>query len=282
LKPSEYAIACELEYFMWLYYYGDFDSTWGALKLGRLPVTSVEQSPHPFLRNSPMADSRHQGVGQDEYQQELKRQYQALPDNLKGMVSFEYFQQQSEQKRDQIEQAILKRKSGPSDSICYDLSKYFQLGYLPLFSSATHYGLWLTRACQHQGICLELDAEHAAFQGQSGQPALLKAVSYGADKPVHSEPENPFPGLFTLPEEMSQEKEWRLVRFLKHFGQAESGAVFSIPRGLIRAIYLGAAVPEAQQQALAEWLKLDMNYKSVPLFRVVIDPYQLLLRREPV
>lgn len=268
---------------MWLYYYGGFEQTLSALKANRLPVLAVSESDNPFLYNGPMADNRRQGIGQDEYLAELKRQYQALPENLRSMVSFDYFQQQSEQKREQIEKAILQSKKAPSDAICYDLAKYNQLGYLPLYSSATHYGLWLQKAQQHQGICLELDAESGAFQAQPGQPALLKAVQYGPDKPIEPEPDNPFPGLFTLPEELALEKEWRFVKFLKHFSALQSGGfACSLPRGIVRSIYLGAQMSDENYESLLAWQQVDMNYKSVPVFRIVIDPYQLILRREPV
>ena len=66
------------------------------LKRGYLPFLSPSQLPDPWLQtNTTYQDQIRPQLDAADFRQHLKDQYQELPENLRSMISFEYFEQQS-------------------------------------------------------------------------------------------------------------------------------------------------------------------------------------------
>lgn len=262
---------------MWLSYYGEGESVLNQLKQGKIPLISVANMAQPFLRNQPMADTRKGGISHDRYRSELAKQYERLPAHLKMMVDFEYFVQQSEAKRADIEKHIRAQRSGPEDALTYPWDQYRNLALLRLFSQSTHYNLWQYLGAQHQGVCLELAQPHNSWQSKKGSPAKLAAVNYGEEKVVKGSKDNPFPGLLAMPTECACEQEWRFIKPIQG-----DQAFLPIARDLVLAIVLGCHRSEALAAQFEQLITQDMRYRQVKLFQAVIDPYRLTFKKEVI
>ncbi|WP_156490160.1 hypothetical protein, partial [Oleiphilus sp. HI0086] len=80
--------------------------TW--LREGKLPFLEASSLMDPFVSNEAL---NHQpdgsiAVSDEEFRVELKAQFAALPESLSSLMSFEYFEEQSQSKRASIEAQI--------------------------------------------------------------------------------------------------------------------------------------------------------------------------------
>jgi len=76
------------------------------LKRGFLPLLPLPQGQCPWL--SPVAVQRACAVGEDSYLTHMQREFNKLPESLRGLLTFDQFLQQAQSKRPQIEAALLK------------------------------------------------------------------------------------------------------------------------------------------------------------------------------
>ncbi len=249
-----------------------------ALKKGRLNLLSIDDLRNPFLRNGPMAQARQNTVSQDLYRTEMQSQYEALPSHIRGAISFDYFLDKSEPRRQEIEAIAFKNQSDgfPEDAVLYDIPKYQQLRILRLHSDICHLGIWQNQP--KDSVAIQLNAEHSVFSSLKDNLSMLKPVSYGREKQTEATRDMLFPGVFCLPEELKYEQEWRLIKLARQQGDNPDELKFS--KGLVEAVVMG---PECELSLFGEswdWLKTDMRYKSVQRFSIRIDPYALELRKE--
>ena len=81
------------------------------LKRGYIPFLMSQQLSEPWLQE----DSCYQSVNEpslsaQDFREYMQQQYKKLPDHLREMVSFDYFEKQSQGQRKKIEQSMVEQK----------------------------------------------------------------------------------------------------------------------------------------------------------------------------
>ncbi|AJQ92962.1 hypothetical protein [Gynuella sunshinyii] len=248
-----------------------FDAGLAMLRKGSIPLETETLNQNPFLQNHPFDDPQ-QTVSEEHYRQELYRQYTQLPELLRGAVSFDYFCQQSEAKRSDIESA-LKRKSVADNPPKKYPEQWKKLATLSLFEPLEHFGLWQYRGNHHLGLALQLNCQSPAFASKPSEPAMLKPVIYEQDRHITASADTPFPGCLSLPPEIQSEQEWRLLKPLQFQTKG-----LTLTRNTLTRVVFGARCPETAIAELRKSLALDMRYKSLRYARMVLHPDKLKLR----
>ncbi len=186
--------------------------TW--LREGKLPFLGASSLMDPFVSNETLS---HQSdgsiaVSDEEFRAELKAQYEALPESLSSLMSFEYFEEQSQSKRASIETQI-RQRSWPQVSTVSS-KQQTNLTLLCLSERADNPLLWQYQAANHQGMVIELDQTHEFFTAPQYRdaPQMFQPVKYSAERPLKLKDSHPFISLFHRSEHFSPEQEWRLLR----------------------------------------------------------------------
>jgi len=240
------------------------------LKSGLLPFLRPGELGQPFLSERPSYQAIQQNkLSQKDYIQHLQQQYQKLPDHLRNMVSFDYFVEQSEKKRSEIEAGIQRVTSAPIS--CPDLSQY---RILRLFSEPALLSLWQGRG--DSGMALELDIGLCGwlseeYRGERQILAELKSVDSWL-------PEQQEDWLLQQPSSYSEcPGEWRLLRSLTAADRliqvtGQERAMYRLPYQGLKRIIAGNGWQPESLASLQAYVKRDLNLRQAQLAQLQLDP----------
>jgi hypothetical protein len=260
--------------------------TW--LREGRLPFLEAKSLMDPFINNTainPTVESI--AVSDEELRIELKANYDALPESLSSLITFEYFKEQALQDRSSIEANIRKRSLPTVNTIASNQLK--KLTLLCLYERPDNPTLWQYHGDNHQGVVIELDQTHEFFTSPKykDSPQIFLPVKYGSDRPLKLQDSHPFASLFHRGDTFSNEREWRVLRPINVADkmlttQENSVHLHSIQKNIIKSVTFGSAIPSEFKEKLMSLLKTDLRYRHVDIFACGIDPTQYLLHRMPI
>jgi len=257
-----------------LFLYGDV-SLVQALKTGILPLQDDMTPLSPYIDLDRWHGHGAQAVTTQEFQAELARDYQRLPDNIRQLLSFEAFEAQADKLADTIRARVLASRQ-PAD-LGYNKKRLNKISFLRLFSSAlSHFG-WSALAADQSGICIALNSRSPIFSPTAGQPVLLRRVSYGAEHAFAISPNNPLPGFFCDHAEHRARDEWRVAYARTATGSGE----LRLPKHAVSQIYTSVNTPASVKQSVQDLVAQDMRYRQVQLFEVQPDTVRWQLTAKP-
>ena len=242
------------------------------LKNGCLPLESSAGLTYPFVQFDQWQGEHNRPLSQEALDLEWLRQYRALPEAVRGLLSFEHFKTQGGEIEDNVRAAARRHQNGQQAH--FDTGWLGQARLLRLFPSALCYYGWRQLAEDFSGFALVLNSRHATFASSKERPSKLAPVRYGQPYRFKVTADNPFPGLLEDHGSQRDNQEWRLLMPAKTAARHQGRPVLSVGRGLIESIYWSVATPEESIEALRTLIKQDMRYRSVKLGRVVPDAHQ--------
>lgn len=253
------------------------------LKQGYLRFDTWETLADPFLENrhvyqppqvvEPLSDS--------EFAESLKSHYDAMDEAMKNMVTWDYYLEQALKNRENIE-AQLQKPTKADTSQFPVMKQYAAVCCLRLFNNLQLEALWQQHGDAHQGFAVALDTTQDYFQNThyAEQPQLFKPVSYDDTRPAQPSRSDPFPAFFQRAHHWQYENELRLVR--PKSAADKEDVLFKLPKGLMTGIYLGMHVPKSLVQAMRELIRLDLNFRHVPVFHMGVSQEYLRLVPMPM
>lgn len=247
-----------------------------SLKRGVLPLQTAQQHGNPWLLQEPKSH-KQQALSQDQWLAILHDRYQAIPEHLRVAVDFTYFTRQMEPKRAAIEAEYHAQGGHHDGAERLDVKRHQALVALTLTESVQNPLAWQYWGHGHTGIALELNAQHSGFQSAAGQPRLLRHVRYVARRTLSSSEQQPFPGWFEAPVEMSALREWRLVLPLTQAKHEQQGPCLPIQRGMITGLHLGCMATASVNEETANLIKRDQRYRGIALYRLTTEQHQFSL-----
>jgi len=267
-------------------YCGEKGLTW--LRDGRLPFSEAVSLMDPFVCNTAVKQSNDSvAVSDSEFNQELKVEYDVLPESLSSLMTFEYFKEQALNNRESIEAKIRQRSLPVVSAISQKQQKALTL--LCLYERADDPALWKNYGANHQGMVIELDQSHNFFSSAQFKDAsqMFGPVKYGRERPLKLKETHPLASLFHRSEHFANEREWRLLRPASVSDKKISIDDYSvhlhrIPTSIIKSVTLGAAMTIDLKETLMSLLKADLRYRNIPIMACRLDQTQYLLHRVPV
>lgn len=247
-----------------------------SLKSLKLVFQSLTVLNDPFILNSKVHRSHQETqMSESEFAVALRDIYDALEPNIKAMVSWEYYLEQAKQNKDKFEPTLKASKA--TIIPLADPTYYGKVGCLRLFDSIVLDNLWINHGEQHQGIAVELDIQHEFFTGKTCEkgPQMFQSVVYDDLRPPMPSSQQPFPALFTRPEHLAYEREWRLVRPLK---VAMKDEAMKCPKAVIKSLNLGLHCSTAIAEEIAQLVKLDLQFRHVTLRQMAVSETHLRLQ----
>lgn len=248
---------------------------WSLLKKHKWPLVKADQLDDPFLNAQQGSDSEVSGVLSDEeYQTLLAKQYQALPEHLRSMINFEYFFQQAQAKREDIESSHCAKQSWPQ----IDKKRYSSLGILRLHEfeaiGAMH---WSLLGQGHRGMLWVFDINEANIASWLGeQPYKWGKVEYKKHRPKQ-DPGLSFSHVFFQHPSFSMLKEWRLVL---PWSLAREG--ISIPLSTLKEVYFGALFDQALLHEIHRYSYFDRFYRSLDYHQIGVKRERFELTTKPL
>jgi hypothetical protein len=253
------------------------------LKRGYFPFSSSAQMPEPWLQpNCNYLAQESVDVSAQDYRRFLQQQYQGLPQSLKGMMTFDYFEQQSEAKRAQIEQSLIAQKQQSDVVKTFAAERLQDWRILVMFKHWQNIQLWQSKGASGQGLVIEFDLNTSGFQtqGYNQQVQHLAAVNQ-----VESWlPEDDLYYLFNRPKDCSlNHHEWRLVRKLdaadRHIEvKGVMRSLYRLPSKAVKRVILGYRCSPEYCQQVKQYLSQDINYRHTECMQAQIDPKTLCLQ----
>jgi hypothetical protein len=253
------------------------------LRHARLHFMAVKDQLDPWQLNAKMISRQSVRISEGEFQKELERQFKALPEQLKGLMTWEAFQNEAVKKRPKIEAQMKKRKQG-KPPVLPNPQAYEELGMCRFFARADNPLLWERHADQHRGVVLEFNSDYPKFNTQK---QVLRSVVYGQQRPTADHPMKPFPALFHRAAEYAPEEEIRLIRPLneakdsKSLSNGQPVYFYPFPPRSIVSVILGVNISAETREQVERILTYDLKYKPGRTLReVLLDPdeYKLHLR----
>lgn len=264
------------------------------LKRGFLPFQSLEQLPEPWLQSAAFYQAQKESLpSAQDYQLHLEQQYQKLPQHLRVMVNFEYFVQQSQAKREQIEKSLVKQNTERSVGAEFDLARLQDWRVLRLNTAWDDIDSWQQLAAKGQGLIIEFDLANCGFKSadynQHAQHfSELTAVKYWR-------PMDDLYYLFNRPllntkangEQESikaQTQEWRLARSIQAADrkievQGANRAMYRLPAKAVKRIILGYCCQADYCQQVKTYLKQDIHYRHVDCVQAQLDTRTMQLQQ---
>lgn len=255
------------------------------LKRGYLPFVASTQLSDPWLQ--PNTSYQQQGelkISGESFRQHLQQQYQALPDNLRSMISFEYFEQQSLSKRDQIEQSVVL-KNQQSAAVPFDYQKISDWRLLTLYSSWLPIHLWQQLGAEGKGMVVEFEIAKSDFKGTSyNQHAQHFACVQSVQ---HWQPSDDLYYLFHRPSSdegsVSDHCEWRLARKVESADRqievkGAARAMYRLPAKAVKRVILGYACSAEYCAQVKLYLSQDINYRHCECVQAQLDPQTMRLQ----
>lgn len=255
------------------------------LKQGVIPLSPGLPLAQPFAQPAPEAARVHQPVSAETLEAEWRRQYEALPLAVKGLLSFEHFRAQLGELANSVKASARQREYGHTPG--YDLGRLARARVARLFPSALSYLAWRDLAGGFSGLAVALVSRHASLASREGRPALLAPVQYGGGHRYQVTATNPFPGLLMDHPACADNQEWRLLMPdttvpVKPGPDRDPQSVLPIQRGLVTALYWSVNTPEETVAEVRQLVARDMRFRSVRLGCVVPDPGRWQLQLQPV
>jgi hypothetical protein len=255
------------------------------LKRGYLPFISPEQSSEPWLQLDSIYQTATQpSIAAEDFRQHLQQQYQNLPQHLRDMVSFDYFVQQSQGKRDQIEQSMVAQKQ-QQEVKPFHPERVQEWRLLSLFEAWDQIPQWHNIGAG-QGLVLEFDIgqsgfSSSAYNDQAQHLCEIKAVS-------HWQPLDDLYYLFHRPLPMEEGDaeglEWRLIRSIaaadrKIAVQGTERAMYRLPAKAVKRVILGYRCSRENCLQVKEYLSQDIHYRHVECVQAQLDPRTMRLQQ---
>ena len=257
------------------------------LKRGYLPFCAPAQLADPWMQvNSQYQQHHAPRLAAEDFRQHLQQQYQKLPDNLRAMVSFEYFVQQSQGKREQIEASLVDKQL--KDVTLFKSDDVQGWRILELFSQWQDADLWQKFAASGQGLVVEFDVQSPFFSADSYNN---QAQHFSAVKQVDCwEPSDDLYYFFQRPAddgaarsaEARAENVWRLIRPLAAADrqieiQAAVRPMYRLPCRSVKRVILGYGCSAEYCQQVQLYLSQDINYRHVECVQAQINPKTMRL-----
>jgi len=250
------------------------------LRHARLHFQALSEQSDPWQQNAKMISRQGVRISEGEFQKELERQFKALPDQLKGLMTWETFQTEALKKRSKIEAQMKKRKQG-KPPVLPNPQAYDDLGVCRFFSRADNPLLWERHADQHRGIVLEFNTDYPNFNSKK---QALRPVVYGKARPTADHPMKPFPALFHRAKEYAAEEEVRLIRPLseakdsKPLSNGQQVYLYPFPPRSLISVTLGVNISAETREQVERILTYDLKYKPGRTLReVLLDPDEFKL-----
>jgi hypothetical protein len=265
---------------MSLFLYLSVDAGMTLLREARLPFRVLEHLHDPFVSNHALkAEVARQSTSQQEIEVEIRRQFQALPDHLAGLVTLEYFREQMLAQRETVEASILARQQRPDVEMLAAPQRQ-ALTVLRLFETPTNPVLWEYVGDHYRGMVVELDVQEPTLTAPLYQdkPQILRPVQYTDERPVKGGTDK-FPSLFHRPKAFAAENEWRLLRprtVADKTIERDGETLFLHPVAprVIRRLVFGCNVEADQRTRVTKLLKHDLRYRHLLLQECCMDPYR--------
>lgn len=255
------------------------------LKRGYLPFHSPDQLLDPWMQfKCEYQKQKSPGVANEDFHQHLRQQYQNLPDKLRSMISFEYFEKQSQAKREQIEKTLVAKKEEQVPVFNRDEIQDWRV--LELFSSWQSFNLWQQYGASGEGLALEFDAEYQSFRSESYNE---QAQHFSVINSVDSwNPDSDLYYFFNRPKlgEDRRTYTWRLVRQLKAADrkvevQGAMRAMYRLPCKAIKQVIIGYGCSAEYCQQVKRYLSQDIHYRHVICVQAQLNPRTMTLEQVP-
>ena len=261
------------------------------LKRGYLPFLSPAQLPDPWLQQQTVYQPQTKPkLSAESFRQHLQQQYQELPDNLRAMISFEYFEQQSHSKREQIEESLVI-KNQQSAVQAFDCEAIADWRLLSLYSAWQPISLWQQFGAAGQGLVVEFELSKSDFKGESYNQhaqhfSQVRSVQYW-------QPLDDIYYLFHRPfyddraigddQSTSDDWEWRLARKLNAADrqievQGATRAMYRLPFKAVKRVILGYACSREYCQQVKLYLSQDIHYRHSECVQAQLDPQTMRLQ----
>ena len=250
------------------------------LKAGYLPMQSGTPLAYPFAQFDRWQLERQQQrpVSEEAMEEEWQRQYEALPEAVRGLLSFEHFRAQGGSIEADIRAAARRHQGGEQPH--YDNGWQGQGRLLRLFASPVCYAGWRDLAQGFSGLAVALNSAHKSLASTKERPSLLAPVRYGQAHRFKVSADNPFPGLLEDHASQADNQEWRLLMPAKTTPQHRDKPALPLARDLVRAIYWSVATPDEVVEGIRA-LKRDMRFRSVELGCITPDAHRWQLQIDP-
>jgi hypothetical protein len=256
------------------------------LKRGYLPFLMPQQLPEPWLQDSSCYKSISKpSLSAQDFRQYLQQQYKKLPDHLREMVNFEYFEKQSQGQREKIELAMRTQKQPLQAAKPFQLERVKDWRILSLFSGWDNLPLWHQSAAAGKGLVIEFDVAKSGFQTSSynDQAQHLAAVQ----QTVNWQPMDDLYYFYNRPEASETKTtavEWRLLRVVKAADriiavQKAERAMYRLPAKAVKRIILGYRCSAEYCLEVKSYLSKDINYRHVECLQAQLDPSTLRLQQ---
>jgi len=141
--------------------------------------------------------------------------------------------------------------------------------------------MWSHYSDEHKGFVVGFDSGDNFFQHDPDEPediGSLRRVDYVKNRPRIDIPkirkQKTSPDIFfTKNCEWSYEREWRIIRFLKHANEMRppSAHLFKVPPTAIKEIIFGCNTPPNIVGAIIDSLKVNSNLNHVKLFAATLS-----------
>jgi|GEM_PF-1959188 len=257
--------------------------TW--LREGRLPFLEATSLMDPFVNNTAIKHSKESiAVSDEELRVELKANYDAMPESLSSLMTFEYFKEQALKDRISIEAKI--RHRGLPQLSTISSSQLKKLTMLCLYERPDNPAIWQYHGDNHQGIVIELDQTHAFFTAPKYKdaPQIFLPVKYGSERPLKLKDAHPFASLFHRDDNFCNEREWRILRPITVADKMlhihdDPVHLHSMPTNIIKSVTFGSAIPSELKEKLMNLLKTDLRYRHASIMECRLDPTHYLLHR---
>lgn len=258
------------------------------LKKGFIPFYDTEQLPEPWLKlGSAYRLTNTQVLSDQDFYNYLKQQYENLPAHVRAMVSFDYFFQQSQHKKPQIEQSIRSQNSSAIEQALPMLAERLSdMRILNVFDDWQNLSLWHSMAAAGQGIVVELSVSSFGFYQTeyNGQAQSFSAVNL-VDSWL---PDNDLYYLFNRPRSLSMDTtnagERRLVRHVSAADrnvvvQGQEVAMYRLPAKAVARVILGFRCHADYCKSVKQYLSQDIHYRHVECVQAQLNPSKLQLEQ---
>lgn len=225
----------------------------------------------PYLFHEHVVQAKQEPMSQQEFESAVRKMYVALEDHMKAIVSEEYYLQQAQKNRHNIEQQLRQQQAKQQTPAAKHNDYYRKACLLRLFSQIHLDALWQYQGFAHKGIAIEWDLQHAFFQSDKaeGGPQLFANVEYEDARPEFPSKENPFPALLRRPEHWSWQQEARLIRPKRTAPKKDHHKHFyKVPKEAMLAIYLGLETTKSVEKSLLKLVQYDLQFRHLKLFRM--------------
>jgi len=259
------------------------------LKRGYLPSLPVTQLSDPWLQPQTVYQKQVEPkLSAESFHQYLQQQYKELPENLRTMISFEYFKQQSLSKREQIEQSLMAKGQQGTAKI-FDCEALSDWRLLSFYSTWQAVSLWQQFGAAGQGMVIEFDLSKTDFEDDSYNHHAQHFANVRSVQ--HWQPLDDLYYLFHRPycddKNTREDYEWRLARKVNAANrqievQGAVRAMYRLPTKAVSRVILGYGCSSEYCQQVKLYLSKDIHYRHSECMQAQLDPQTMRLQLVPV